>query len=141
MAKKVLKQIKVQAIGGRATPAPPLGPVLGQAGINIGEFVNQFNEQTRESRMGEVVPVQLTVFDDRSFSFILKTSPASRLILKAIGKEKGSGKNTISKAGEITKAQIKEIAEIKMPDLNAGSIEAAMKIIEGTCRSMGVKVI
>ena len=140
MAKKVLKQIKVQAIGGRATPAPPLGPVLGQAGINIGEFVNQFNEQTRESRMGEVVPVQLTVFDDRSFSFILKTSPASRLILKAIGKEKGSGKNTVSKAGEITKAQIREIAEIKMPDLNAASIEAAMKIIEGTCRSMGVTV-
>ena len=140
MAKKVLKQIKVQAIGGRATPAPPLGPVLGQAGINIGEFVNQFNEQTRESRMGEVVPVQLTVFDDRSFSFILKTSPASRLILKAIGKEKGSGKNTVSKAGEITQAQIREIAEIKMPDLNASSIEAAMKIIEGTCRSMGVIV-
>lgn len=140
MAKKVLKQIKVQAIGGRATPAPPLGPVLGQAGINIGEFVNQFNEQTRETRMGEVVPVQLTVFDDRSFSFVLKTSPASRLILKAIGKEKGSGKNTVSKAGEITQAQIREIAEIKMPDLNASSIEAAMKIIEGTCRSMGVTV-
>lgn len=141
MAKKVLKQIKVQAIGGKATPAPPLGPVLGQAGINIGEFVNQFNEQTRESRMGEVVPVQLTVFDDRSFSFILKTSPASRLILKAIGKEKGSGKNTTSKAGEITQAQIREVAEVKMPDLNAASIEAAMKIIEGTCRSMGVKVL
>lgn len=141
MAKKVLKQIKVQAIGGKATPAPPLGPVLGQAGINIGEFVNQFNEQTRESRMGEVVPVQLTVFDDRSFSFILKTSPASRLILKSIGKEKGSGKNTTSKAGEITQAQIREIAEVKMPDLNAASIEAAMKIIEGTCRSMGVKVL
>ena len=141
MAKKILKKIKVQAVGGRATPAPPLGPVLGQAGINIGEFVNQFNEQTRESRMGEVVPIELTVFDDRSFSFILKTSPASRLILKAIGKEKGSGKNTTSKAGDITQAQIREIAEIKMPDLNAATIEAAMKIIEGTCRSMGVKVI
>jgi large subunit ribosomal protein L11 len=141
MAKKLLKKIKVQAVGGRATPAPPLGPVLGQAGINIGEFVNQFNEQTRAERMGEVVPVELSVFDDRSFTFILKTSPASRLILKAIGKEKGSGKNTQVKAGEITKAQIKEIAEIKMPDLNAATIEAAMKIIEGTCRSMGVKVI
>jgi large subunit ribosomal protein L11 len=140
MAKKLLKKIKVQAVGGRATPAPPLGPVLGQAGINIGEFVNQFNEQTRAERMGEVVPVELSVFDDRSFTFILKTSPASRLILKAIGKEKGSGKNTQVKAGEITKAQIKEIAEIKMPDLNAASIEAAMKIIEGTCRSMGVTV-
>lgn len=141
MAKKILKKIKVQATGGKATPAPPLGPVLGQAGINIGEFVNQFNEQTRESRMGEVVPIELTVFDDRSFSFILKTSPASRLILKAIGKEKGSGKNTQVKAGEITQAQIREIAEIKMPDLNAATIEGAMKIIEGTCRSMGVNVI
>lgn len=140
MAKKILKKIKVQATGGKATPAPPLGPVLGQAGINIGEFVNQFNEQTRESRMGEVVPIELTVFDDRSFSFILKTSPASRLILKAIGKEKGSGKNTAVKAGEITQAQIREIAEIKMPDLNAATIEGAMKIIEGTCRSMGVTV-
>ena len=140
MAKKILKKIKVQAVGGRATPAPPLGPVLGQAGINIGEFVNQFNEQTRESRMGEVVPIELTVFDDRSFSFILKTSPASRLILKAIGKEKGSGKNITSKAGDITKDQIRAIAEIKMPDLNAATIEAAMKIIEGTCRSMGVRV-
>ena len=141
MAKKLLKKIKVQAVGGRATPAPPLGPVLGQAGINIGEFVNQFNEQTRAERMGEVVPVELSVFDDRSFTFILKTSPASRLILKAIGKEKGSGKNTSVNAGEITKAQIREIAEVKMPDLNAASIEAAMKIIEGTCRSMGVTVI
>ena len=140
MAKKILKKIKVQAVGGKATPAPPLGPVLGQAGINIGEFVNQFNEQTRESRMGEVVPVELTVFDDRSFSFILKTSPASRLILKAIGKEKGSGKNAASKIGDITQEQIRAIAEVKMPDLNASTIEAAMKIIEGTCRSMGVVV-
>ncbi len=139
MAKKVVKKIKVQAVGGRATPAPPLGPVLGQAGINIGEFVNQFNEQTRD-RMGDVVPIELTVFDDRSFTFITKTSPASRLILKAIGKEKGSGKNASSKVGTITKAQIKEIAETKMKDLNANDIDAAMKIIEGTCRSMGVEV-
>ena len=140
MAKAILNKIKVQAVGGKATPAPPLGPVLGQAGINIGEFVNQFNEQTRE-RMGEVVPVEITIYEDRSFDFIIKTSPASRLILKAIGKDKGSGKNLVSKGGDITKAQIKEIAEAKMPDLNAGSIEAAMKIIEGTCYSMGVKVI
>ena len=140
MAKKLVKQIKVQAEGGKATPAPPLGPVLGQAGINIGEFVNQFNEQTRE-RMGEIVPTVINVYDDRSFDFITKTSPASRLILKAIGKPKGSGKNLVSKAGDITKAQIKEIAEVKMQDLNANDIEAAMKIIEGTCRSMGVKVI
>lgn len=140
MAKKVLKKIKVQAVGGKATPAPPLGPVLGQAGINIGEFVNQFNEKTRE-RMGDVVPVEISVYDDRSFDFIVKTSPASRLILKKIGKDKGSGKNLVSRAGEITKAQIREISEEKMPDLNASSLEQADKIIEGTCRSMGVKVI
>ena len=139
MAKQLVKQVKVQAVGGKATPAPPLGPVLGQAGINIGEFVNQFNDQTRE-RMGEVVPVVINVYDDRSFDFIIKTSPASRLILKAIGKDKGSGKNLVSKAGDITRAQIREIAEVKMPDLNAASIEAAEKIIEGTCRSMGVHV-
>lgn len=139
MAKKLVKKIKVQAVGGKATPAPPLGPVLGQAGINIGEFVNQFNEKTRD-RMGDVVPVVLSVYDDRSFDFITKTSPASRLILKKIGKDKGSGKNLSSKAGEITKAQIKEIAEEKMQDLSANSIEAAMRMIEGTCRSMGVTV-
>jgi len=141
MAKKLVKKIKVQAVGGKATPAPPLGPVLGQAGINIGEFVNQFNEQTRAERMGEVVPVEIMVYDDRTFTFITKTSPASRLILKKIGKDKGSGKNLVSKAGTITKAQISEIAEEKMPDLNASSIETAMKIIEGTARSMGVEVI
>jgi large subunit ribosomal protein L11 len=139
MAKKIVKKIKVQAIGGRATPAPPLGPVLGQAGINIGEFVKQFNDKTSD-RMGDVVPVELNVYDDRSFDFIIKTSPASRLILKKIGKDKGSGKTPSSKAGEITKAQIKEIAEEKMQDLSANSIEAAMRMIEGTCRSMGVVV-
>ncbi len=141
MAKKLVKKIKVQATGGKATPAPPLGPVLGQAGINIGEFVNQFNEQTRAERMGEVVPVEISVFDDRSFTFITKTSPASRLILKVIGKEKGSGKNKVSKAGTITRAQIREVAEMKMVDLTAASIEAAMKSVEGTARSMGVTVV
>lgn len=139
MAKKVLNKIKVQTEGGKATPAPPLGPVLGQAGINIGEFVNQFNEQTRD-RMGEIVPVEITVYDDRSFDFITKTSPASRLILKKIGKDKGSGKNLVSRAGEITREQIKEVAEEKMPDLSANDIDAAMKIVEGTCRSMGVHI-
>jgi large subunit ribosomal protein L11 len=139
MAKAILKKIKVQATGGKATPAPPLGPVLGQAGVAIGEFVNQFNEQTRD-RMGEVVPTVITVYDDRSFSFECKTTPASRMILKAIGKDKGSGKNTSSKVGKITKAQIREISEAKMVDLNAASLEAADKIIEGTCRSMGVEL-
>lgn len=141
MAKKLVKKIKVQAVGGKATPAPPLGPVLGQAGINIGEFVNQFNEQTRAERMGEVVPVEISVFDDRSFSFITKTSPASRLILKAIGKDKASQKPGIAKGGTITTAQIREIAEVKAVDLTAASVEAAMKTIAGTARSMGVEVV
>ena len=140
MAKKLVKTIKVQSKGGKATPAPPLGPVLGQAGINIGEFVNQFNEQTRD-RMGEVVPIVISVYDDRTFTFVTKTSPASRLILKAIGKEKGSSKNKTSKAGNITMAQIREIAEIKAVDMTAASVEAAMKTIAGTARSMGVNVI
>ena len=139
MAKKLVKQIKIQAAGGKATPAPPLGPVLGQAGINIGEFVNQFNEQTRE-QMGEIVPAVISVYDDRSFTFVLKTSPASRLILKAIGKDKGSGKAPNAKVGNLTQAQLREIAEKKMSDLNAASIEAAMKTIAGTARSMGVTV-
>ncbi len=141
MAKKLVKKIKVQAVGGKATPAPPLGPVLGQAGINIGEFVNQFNEQTRAERMGEVVPVEISVFDDRSFSFITKTSPASRLILKKIGKDKASQKPGLSKAGSITQAQIREIAEVKAVDLTAASVEAAMKTIAGTARSMGIEVV
>ncbi|HMO82852.1 MAG TPA: 50S ribosomal protein L11 [Candidatus Paceibacterota bacterium] len=139
MAKKLVKKIKVHAVGGKATPAPPLGPVLGQAGINIGEFVNQFNEQNRD-KMGEIVPVELSVYDDRTFTFITKVSPMSRLILKKIGKDKGSSKNTATKVGKLTQAQIKEIAEVKMPDLNAASLEAAMKIVAGTARSMGVEV-
>lgn len=140
MAKKLVKKIKVQATGGKATPAPPLGPVLGQAGINIGEFVNQFNTETRD-RMGDVVPVEISVYDDRTFTFITKVSPASRLILKKIGKDKGSSKNAASKVGTINRTQIREIAEMKMADLNAASIETAMKTIEGTCRSMGVTVV
>lgn len=139
MAKKLTKLIKVQAKGGKATPAPPLGPVLGQAGINIGEFVNQFNEKTRD-RMGDIVPVVISVYDDRTFDFVVKVSPMSRLILKKIGKDKGAQKNKTQTIGTITKAQVREVAEEKMPDLNAASIEAAMKIVEGSCRSMGVKV-
>ena len=139
MAKKIVKKIKIQATGGRATPAPPLGPVLGQAGINIAEFVKQFNDRTKD-QMGAVVPCVLTVYDDRSFDFILKVSPASRLILKKLGKEKGSGKNATSRIGALTKAQVREIAQEKMADLNASSIEQAMKTIAGTARSMGVDV-
>lgn len=139
MAKKIAKVIKVQAPAGKATPAPPLGPALGQAGINIGEFVNKFNAETQD-RMGEIVPTIVTIYDDRSFSLEYKTPPATGLILKAIGKDKGSGTNLTKKVGTITSAQIREIAEKKMVDLNAASVEAAMKIIEGSCRSMGVEV-
>lgn len=140
MAKKILKQLKLQIAGGAATPAPPVGPALGQAGINIGDFVKKFNDASAEMR-GNIVPVVITVYEDRSYDFVLKTPPASQLILKAIGKEKGSGKNLVSKAGKINKKQIREIAEKKMPDLNANDIDAAMKIIEGTARSMGVDVV
>ncbi len=139
MAKKIIKRVKVQAIGGKATPAPPLGPALGQAGVAIGEFVNQFNERTRDM-MGDIVPVEINVYEDRSFDFILKTPPASSLIKKAAGIEKGSGKNASKKVGSITKAQVREIAERKMTDLNAADIEGAMNIIAGTARSMGVEV-
>lgn len=139
MAKKVTKQIKLIIDAGKATPAPPLGPVLGQAGINIGEFTTKFNEETRE-RMGELVPVVLTVYEDRTFSMEYKVAPASDLIKKAAGIKSGSGSNLTKKVGTLTKAQIKEIAEKKMADLNANDVEQAMKIIEGTCRSMGVEV-
>jgi len=139
MAKKITKKLKLVIPGGKATPAPPTGPTLGQAGVNIGEFVKQFNDATK-NMVGDVVPVEISVYEDRTFTFVLKTPPASNLILKAMGKEKGSGKNTVSKVGSITKAQLKEIAEKKMPDLNANDIEAAMKIIAGSARSMGVDI-
>lgn len=139
MAKKVEKKLKLQIMGGAANPAPPVGPALGQAGVNIGQFVTQFNEATAEMR-GDVIPVEISVYEDRSFDFILKTPPASRLILKALNQQKGSGKNVTKKVGTLTKAQVREIAEKKMVDLNAASVEAAMKTIEGTARSMGVEV-
>lgn len=139
MAKKITKVIKLIAPAGKATPAPPLGPVLGQAGVNIAEFTQRFNADT-QPRIGEMVPVVLTVYEDRTFSMEYKVAPASDLIKKAAGITSGSGSNLTKKAGSITKAQVKEIAEKKMPDLNATDIEGAMKIIEGSARSMGVEV-
>lgn len=139
MAKQAAKKIKLQVPAGQANPAPPLGPALGQAGVNIGEFVTRFNDATKEM-MGDIIPVVLSVYEDRSFDFVLKTPPASSLILKAANIKKGAGKNLVKKAGSITKAQVREIAEQKMPDLNASDIDAASRIIEGTARSMGVEV-
>ncbi len=139
MAKKVAKLIKLQLEAGKATAAPPVGTVLGPAGVNIGEFVKQFNEVTRD-KMGTIIPVLMTVYEDRSFTFIMKKPPASRLILKKAGLAKGSGKTPNEKAGAITPAQLAEIAEEKMEDLNAGSLDAAKKIIAGTARSMGVDI-
>ncbi len=141
MAKKQLKkQLKLQVPAGKATPAPPLGPALGQAGVNISQFVNEFNEATK-AKMGETCSVILNVYEDRSFDFEIKTAPVTSLILKAAGITSGSGKNRTKKVGKITKAQVKEIAEIKMPDITAKNIEGAMKIIEGSCRSIGIEVI
>lgn len=140
MAKKAVKKLKLVIPAGKANPAPPVGPALGQAGVNIGEFVKQFNDKTKEM-MGDIVPVEISVFEDRTFSFVLKTPPASSLILKAIGAEKGSGATPLKKVGKISKAKIREIAEKKMPDLNAHDVEAASKIIAGTARSMGVDVM
>jgi large subunit ribosomal protein L11 len=139
MAKKIIKQLKLQIPGGKAVPGQALGPALGQAGINIGEFVKRFNDETK-ARVGEVVPTIIEVYEDRTYKLIYKTEPASQMILKAIGKESGSGKPNTVKIGTITKAQVKTIAEKKMVDLNAASLEAAMKIIEGSARSMGVDV-
>ncbi|HEY4524216.1 MAG TPA: 50S ribosomal protein L11 [Candidatus Paceibacterota bacterium] len=139
MMKKIEKKIKLQIQAGKATPAPPVGTALGPAGVNIGDFVNKFNTATKN--LGDdIIPVELSVYSDRSFDFILKTPPASRLLLKAAGIEKGSGKNLVSRAGKVTKAQIKEIAERKLPDLNTDNLETAMSIIEGTARSMGLEV-
>jgi large subunit ribosomal protein L11 len=136
---KAVKKIKLQIPGGKATPAPPIGTVLGPAGVNIGDFVNKFNEQTRD-QMGTIIPVEMTVYDDRTFTFVLKVSPMPRLILKALGIEKGSGKTPFSKVGSLSREQVRQIAETKMPDLNAASIEAAERMVEGTARSMGVTV-
>lgn len=139
MAKKVLTTIKLQLQAGKANPAPPVGPALGQHGINIMGFCKEFNSKTQD-KMGTVVPVVITVYEDRSFSFIMKTPPASFLILKEAGIKKGSSVPNVEKVGKISKAQVQKIAEIKMEDLNANDIQAAMKIIEGTARNMGVEI-
>jgi len=139
MAKKIIKQLKLQIPAGKATPAPPIGPALGQAGINIGEFVKKFNDATREM-MGDTIPTVISVFEDRTYDFILKTPPAAELVKKAAGVESGSGTANTKKVGKITKAQVKAIAERKMVDMNAKDIEGAMKMIEGTCASLGIEV-
>ena len=140
MAKEILAQVKLQIAAGQANPAPPVGPALGQHGVNIMEFCKAFNEKTAQEQ-GMIIPVVLTVYKDRSFSFITKTPPAAVLIKKAINVEKGSGEPNKEKVGEITKKQVEEIAKIKLKDLNARDIEAAMKIIEGTAKSLGIKVV
>jgi large subunit ribosomal protein L11 len=138
-AKKIAAVIKLQIQAGAATPAPPVGPALGQHGVNIMEFVKQYNAAT-ESQRGNVVPVEISVFEDRSFTFITKTPPAARLILKAAGLDKGSAVPHKTKVGSLTQAQVREIATTKLPDLNANDVDAAAKIIAGTARSMGITV-
>lgn len=139
MAKKIKTIIKLQIPGGRANPAPPVGPALGQHGLNIQDFCTRFNAATQDKN-GDIVPVEITVFEDRTFDFIMKTSPAAELIKKAAKVEKGSGNPLKNKVGKISKEQVRQIAETKMEDLNANDVEMAMRIIEGTARSMGIKV-
>jgi large subunit ribosomal protein L11 len=140
MAKKVVGQIKLQIPAGAATPAPPVGPALGQAGVNIMDFCKAFNARTQQDS-GLIIPVVITVYADRSYSFITKTPPAAILLKKAAGLEKGSGEPNRNKVGRVTKAQVEDIARTKLPDLNAGSLEAAVRIVEGTARSMGIDVV
>jgi large subunit ribosomal protein L11 len=138
--KKIKVVLKLTIEAGKATPAPPIGPTLGQHGVNIQEFVTQYNDKTRD-KMGDVIPCLLTVFEDRTFSIELKTPPVTHLLLKAAGLKKGSGKPNLQKIGKVTKAQVQEIAEKKMNDLNSTSMESAMKIIEGSAKSLGMEVI
>lgn len=139
MPKAIKTILKLQLPAGKATPAPPVGPALGQHGLNIGEFVSKFNAATKD-RGGDVTPVEITVYEDRTYAFVLKTPPAAELLKKAAGIEKGSGDPLRTKVGTVTKAQVRDIAEKKMPDLNAASLEAAMRIIEGTARNMGLDI-
>lgn len=140
MAKKVVGQIKLQIPGGQANPAPPVGPALGQRGVNIMEFCKAFNAKTQDQK-GMIIPVIITVYSDRSFTFVTKTPPASILLLKAAKIEKGSKEPNKTKVGKVTKKQVEEIAKLKMPDLNAGSVEAAMRTVAGTARSAGITVV
>ncbi len=140
MAKKITKKVKLQIQAAKATPAPPLGPALGQAGVNIAEFCQKFNAAT-QAMAGDIVGVQISVYEDRTYDFVVKTPPVAGLIFKAAGVESGSGKPNTSKVGKITKAQVRAIAEKKMPDLNAKNIEGAMKIIEGSARSAGITIV
>lgn len=139
MAKKVAAVVKLQLNAGKASPAPPVGPVLAPTGINIVEFCKNFNSKTAD-QAGTIIPVEVTVYDDRSYTYVLKTPPASFLIKKALGLEKGSGEPDTNKVGKLTLDQVRQIAEVKMPDLNANDIEAAMKLVKGSARSMGVEV-
>jgi len=139
VAKKVIKIVKLQLPAGKATPAPPVGPALGQAGVNIMAFCKEFNARTAD-QAGLIIPVEITVYEDRSFTFVLKTPPASVLLLKAVGLEKGSSEPNKKRIATIKRDKIRQIAEQKMPDLNAASIEAAMRMVEGTARSMGIAV-
>ncbi len=140
MAKKIKTIVKLQIPAGKANPSPPVGPALGQHGLNIGEFVSKFNEATKD-KGEDIIPVEITIYEDRTFEFKLKTPPASDLLRKAAGIEKGSNSPLLTKVGKISKAKIREIAERKMEDLNANDIEAAVKIISGTARSMGIEII
>lgn len=140
MAKKVIAVIKLQIPAGQANPAPPVGPALGQHGVNIMEFCKAYNAQT-QAQTGTIIPVEITVYEDRSFTFVTKTPPAATLLKQAAGVEKGSGEPNRNKIGKVSKEKIREIAELKLQDLNANDVEAAMKIIEGTARSMGIEVV
>jgi large subunit ribosomal protein L11 len=140
MAKKVMKIVKLQIPAGKANPAPPVGPALGQHGVNIMEFCKAFNAQTADTAAGRITPVEITIFEDRSFTFITKTPPAGVLIKEALGLASGSGEPNKNKVGRLTRDQLRDIAHTKMPDLNANDVDAAMKIVAGTARSMGVEV-
>lgn len=140
MAKKVMATVKLQISGGEAKPSPPVGPALGQHGVNIMEFCKAFNAQT-QGQQGVIIPVQITIYADRSFSFVLKTPPASYLLKKAAGLEKGSAEPNRNKVGQLTKAQVEEIAKLKMPDLNAKDLDGAMRIIMGSARSLGIDIV